>query len=88
MNSKFEYVKSFELKDDLLPSTFIAIRIDGRAFKKYNFLYEFYAATNSDANLTLLIGLLLIITLLNLWISVVLIYLMNLPGFYSVNFQI
>ena len=30
--SKYEYVKSFERDDSLLPSTYIVVRIDGRGF--------------------------------------------------------
>lgn len=33
-NSKFEYVKSFEIHNELLKNTFIVIRIDGRGFTK------------------------------------------------------
>ncbi|KAI0397390.1 tRNA guanylyltransferase [Xylariaceae sp. FL0594] len=33
-NSRFEYVKQFEQNDNLLPNTWIVIRIDGRGFTK------------------------------------------------------
>ena len=33
--SKYEYVRSFEQPDALLPSTFIIVRIDGHAFTKF-----------------------------------------------------
>ncbi|CCF46116.1 tRNA(His) guanylyltransferase [Colletotrichum higginsianum] len=33
-NSKFEYVKSFEQPDFLLPNTWIVVRVDGRGFTK------------------------------------------------------
>jgi hypothetical protein len=33
-NSKYEYVKAFELDDKLLPDCWIVCRIDGRAFTK------------------------------------------------------
>jgi tRNA(His) guanylyltransferase len=33
--SKFEYVRKFELVDTLLPNTWIVVRIDGRGFHKY-----------------------------------------------------
>ncbi|KAF2839354.1 tRNAHis guanylyltransferase [Patellaria atrata CBS 101060] len=40
-NSKYEYVRFFEQPDNLLPNTWIVVRIDGRSFtkfaKKYNF---------------------------------------------------
>lgn len=32
--SRFEYVKSYELPDPLLPNSFIVIRVDGRGFHK------------------------------------------------------
>ncbi|KAL2125136.1 hypothetical protein VTJ04DRAFT_1501 [Mycothermus thermophilus] len=34
-NSKFEYVKQFEQPDNLLPNTWIVVRIDGRGFTKF-----------------------------------------------------
>lgn len=34
-NSKFEYVKKFEIDDSVLPNCWLVIRIDGRAFHKY-----------------------------------------------------
>ena len=34
-NSKYEYVKSYESPDSLLPSTYIVVRIDGRGFHRY-----------------------------------------------------
>ena len=33
--SRFEYVRHFELPDNLLPNTYIVVRIDGRNFHKY-----------------------------------------------------
>lgn len=33
-NSKYEYVKAFEHTDNLLPHTWIVIRVDGRAFTR------------------------------------------------------
>jgi hypothetical protein len=38
-NSKFAYVREFELPDRLLPGTFIVLRIDGHAFGRCPFLY-------------------------------------------------
>jgi len=32
--SRFAYVRNFELPDQLLPGTFILLRIDGHAFHK------------------------------------------------------
>lgn len=33
-NSKYEYVRAFELDDTLLPGCFIVIRVDGKGFTK------------------------------------------------------
>ncbi|KND91265.1 tRNA(His) guanylyltransferase [Tolypocladium ophioglossoides CBS 100239] len=40
-NSKFEYVRSFEQTDALLPNTWIVVRVDGRAFTKMCANYGF-----------------------------------------------
>ncbi|MCJ1245984.1 tRNA-His guanylyltransferase [Trapelia coarctata] len=40
-NSKYEYVKSYEKDDTLLPSTYLVVRIDGRGFHKVSRKYEF-----------------------------------------------
>ncbi|KAL1838112.1 hypothetical protein VTJ49DRAFT_3017 [Mycothermus thermophilus] len=40
-NSKFEYVKQFEQHDNLLPNTWIVVRIDGRGFTKFANKYGF-----------------------------------------------
>ncbi|OQD62742.1 hypothetical protein PENPOL_c011G08187 [Penicillium polonicum] len=40
-NSRFEYVKSFEQPDVLLPNTWIVVRIDGRGFHKLSDHYAF-----------------------------------------------
>ncbi|GJC85103.1 tRNA(His) guanylyltransferase [Colletotrichum liriopes] len=40
-NSKFEYVKSFEQPDFLLPNTWVVVRIDGRGFTKLCAKYAF-----------------------------------------------
>ena len=34
-NSKWEYVKNFELDDTLLPGVFMVVRVDGRGFTKF-----------------------------------------------------
>ncbi len=36
-NSRFEYVKKFELDDTLLPACWIVVRLDGKGFTKYAF---------------------------------------------------
>lgn len=40
-NSRFEYVKSFERENILLPQSHIVIRVDGRGFHKFSDFYEF-----------------------------------------------
>ena len=39
--SKYEYVRSFEASDVLLPCTWIVIRIDGQAFHKFSEKHKF-----------------------------------------------
>lgn len=34
-NSKFEYVRNFEIENKLLNNTYIVVRIDGKGFTKY-----------------------------------------------------
>ena len=41
-NSKYEYVKDFEVQDNLLPLTWIVIRIDGRGFSKCALLIHYH----------------------------------------------
>ncbi|KAI3888752.1 hypothetical protein MKX03_013920 [Papaver bracteatum] len=38
---KYEYVKSFEVEDKLMPSTWIVLRIDGRHFHQFSDKHEF-----------------------------------------------
>lgn len=40
-NSKFEYVKNFEIHNELLKNTYIVIRIDGKGFTKFCEAHEF-----------------------------------------------
>ncbi|KAI1459490.1 tRNA guanylyltransferase [Annulohypoxylon moriforme] len=40
-NSRFEYVKQFEQIDNLLPNTWVVVRIDGRGFTKLCAKYNF-----------------------------------------------
>ncbi|KAK4105691.1 tRNAHis guanylyltransferase [Parathielavia hyrcaniae] len=40
-NSKFEYVKQFEQPDNLLPNTWVVVRVDGRGFTKFAYKYGF-----------------------------------------------
>lgn len=34
-NSKYEYVRHFEVVDKALPNTWLVVRIDGRGFHRY-----------------------------------------------------
>jgi len=40
-NSKYEYVKDFELDDTLLPNCWIVVRIDGKGFTRFSELHKF-----------------------------------------------
>ncbi|CAE7205666.1 unnamed protein product [Rhizoctonia solani] len=40
-NTRFQYVRSFELPDPLLPNTHLVLRIDGHAFHKFSDAHEF-----------------------------------------------
>ncbi|KAI5807678.1 tRNAHis guanylyltransferase-domain-containing protein [Peziza echinospora] len=40
-NSRFEYVKCFERPDNLLPNTWIVVRLDGRGFHKFSDRHKF-----------------------------------------------
>ncbi|KAJ5458413.1 hypothetical protein N7475_009801 [Penicillium sp. IBT 31633x] len=51
--TRFEYVKSFEQPDVLLPNTWIVVRIDGRGFHKLSDQYSF-AKPNDRAALDLM----------------------------------
>lgn len=48
-NSKYEYVKSFEVEDRLLPLTWIVIRIDGRSFHRFSDAHGFKKPNDLDA---------------------------------------
>ncbi|EGX48386.1 hypothetical protein AOL_s00080g15 [Orbilia oligospora ATCC 24927] len=50
-NSKFEYVRHFELSNNtyLLPNTYIIIRIDGRSFHRFTTLHSFTKPNDSRA---------------------------------------
>lgn len=51
--SKFEYVKTFETDDRLLPNCWIVVRIDGRAFHKFSDRHQF-AKPNDERALNLM----------------------------------
>jgi tRNA(His) 5'-end guanylyltransferase len=40
-NSRYEYVKDFELDDKILPSVWIVCRVDGKSFHKFADVHEF-----------------------------------------------
>lgn len=40
-NSKYGYVKAFELQDPLLPETFIVYRLDGHSFHRFSQVHNF-----------------------------------------------
>ncbi|KAK3244437.1 hypothetical protein CYMTET_45950 [Cymbomonas tetramitiformis] len=48
-NSRFEYVKSFELEDRLLPHCWIVFRIDGKGFTKFCDAHQFQKPNDSRA---------------------------------------
>jgi tRNA(His) guanylyltransferase len=39
-NSKYEYVRHFELADNMLPNTWLVVRIDGRGFHRLVFIFD------------------------------------------------
>ena len=40
-NSRFEYVKQYEIDDRILPNVYIVIRIDGRSFHSFSTLHNY-----------------------------------------------
>ncbi|KAG8739855.1 tRNA-His guanylyltransferase [Ceratobasidium sp. 414] len=48
-NSRFAYVRSFELPDPLLPNTHIVLRIDGHAFHKFSDAHGFQKPNDKRA---------------------------------------
>ncbi|KAI7904681.1 tRNA-histidine guanylyltransferase 1 [Cokeromyces recurvatus] len=40
-NSKYEYVRHFELADNMLPNTWLVVRIDGRGFHRFSQAHNF-----------------------------------------------
>lgn len=48
-NSKYEYVKSFEVEDDVLPLNLIIVRIDGRDFRRFSEAHEFEKPNDAKA---------------------------------------
>ncbi|CDY34497.1 BnaC04g13020D [Brassica napus] len=52
-NSKYEYVKSFELEDEVMLPNLILVRIDGRDFSRFSQVHEF-EKPNDEAALNLM----------------------------------
>ncbi|KAL0722086.1 hypothetical protein Bca4012_036685 [Brassica carinata] len=52
-NSKYEYVKSFELEDEVMLPNLIVVRIDGRDFSRFSQVHEF-EKPNDEAALNLM----------------------------------
>jgi len=48
-NSKYEYVKKYELDDTLLPGCFIVVRIDGKGFTRFSDLHKFVKPNDKQA---------------------------------------
>lgn len=48
-NSRFSYVRNFELKDNLLPSTFLLIRLDGKNFHNFSVINKFEKPNDINA---------------------------------------
>ncbi|KAM0752479.1 tRNAHis guanylyltransferase [Meredithblackwellia eburnea MCA 4105] len=47
--SKYQYVKSYELADALLPNTFLVIRIDGKGFHAFSKAHKFVKPNDKNA---------------------------------------
>lgn len=47
--SKFEYVRTFEEEDNLLPNCWIVVRIDGKSFHKFSNKHSFHKPNDSRA---------------------------------------
>lgn len=48
-NTRFAYVRSFELPDPLLPNTHLVLRIDGHAFHKFSDAHGFQKPNDERA---------------------------------------
>mmetsp|Transcript_15978 Transcript_15978/g.34684 ORF Transcript_15978/g.34684 Transcript_15978/m.34684 type:complete len:259 (+) Transcript_15978:1126-1902(+) len=48
-NSRFEYVKSFELDDKLIPRCWVVIRLDGKGFTKFSEAHKFQKPNDDRA---------------------------------------
>nr|AKI05728.1 truncated ICARUS1 [Arabidopsis thaliana] len=48
-NSKYEYVKSFELEDEVMLPNLMVVRIDGRDFSRFSQVHEFEKPNDETA---------------------------------------
>ncbi|KAH1065961.1 hypothetical protein J1N35_030948 [Gossypium stocksii] len=48
-NSKYEYVKSFEVEDEVIPPNLIVVHIDGRDFRRFSEVHEFEKPNDENA---------------------------------------
>ncbi|KAF8376724.1 hypothetical protein HHK36_031608 [Tetracentron sinense] len=48
-NSKYEYVKSFEVEDEVMLPNLIVVRIDGRHFRRFSEVHEFEKPNDEQA---------------------------------------
>ncbi|KAG8368974.1 hypothetical protein BUALT_Bualt15G0102000 [Buddleja alternifolia] len=48
-NSKYEYVKSFEVEDEIMPPNIIVVRLDGREFRRFSEVHEFEKPNDKKA---------------------------------------
>lgn len=51
-NSRFEYVREFELDDRILPNCWIVVRIDGKGFHKFTDKHEFDKPNDENGKIT------------------------------------
>ncbi|KAL8473683.1 hypothetical protein ACS0TY_030508 [Phlomoides rotata] len=48
-NSKYEYVKSFEVEDEIMLPNIIVVRVDGRDFRRFSEVHEFQKPNDKKA---------------------------------------
>lgn len=51
-NSRFDYVRSFEQDDAILPNCWIVVRIDGKAFHKFTQKHDFNKPNDDTGKLS------------------------------------
>lgn len=54
-NSRFDYVRSFERDDTLLPNAWIVVRVDGKGFHKFSAAHDFAKPNDRRGTYTLLV---------------------------------